>query len=679
MHEMSVALAVVDQVEEAARPGRRRHGGAIGTAPGGRTGRRRTRRARLLLRTGLRRNPAGRRRAGHRSRAGAGPLHPLRPRMGRRHAAPADLPRVRRDADRPALGPGTADRRACAGRTAAPRTRPPANRSPRSAEPCAESSTCARPYSPRTTRARTELRAELAARGTAVVNLLSSPGSGKTALLEQELLRARERSVSVAALTADLATENDAVRLARSGVPVKQVLTDGLCHLEAGMLAGHLDGWLPDGHPAAVRGERRQPGLPGLLRPGGDAAGHPRLGDRGRGQAAQVPHRLRPRPAGRGHQDRHRGGRRVRRGRVPRERGAGQPGSRGRPDLGTPGARGRRAARQGAGGRGGRARPRAGHGPAAAPPRSHPRPRRSRPRRSHPRAPGGHRRRWPTPTRERSADSGRRRRGHSATPPGHRPGSGAGRRLPALPVRPRHRTRPGRTRDQHSGGRRRGGRGRRLGRGPVLRPDRRPGTAAGPRRVRRPPGAALAVGGTAFTILASRTGGPARTLVSPDTATCADCLAELADPADRRYRHPFVNCTHCGPRFTIVTGVPYDRAHTTMAGFPMCPDCAREYADPADRRFHAQPVACPACGPRLRLLRPAVRRTVTGADPVTEARTLLSRRRDPRREGPGRLPPGLRRHERGGGRPPAPTQGAGGQAVRRHGQDARTTSGTSSG
>ncbi|MEV5986623.1 hydrogenase nickel incorporation protein HypB [Streptomyces sp. NPDC052051] len=89
------------------------------------------------------------------------------------------------------------------------------------------------------------LRAELAARGTAVVNLLSSPGSGKTALLERELVLARERSVPVAALTADLATENDATRLARSGVPVKQVLTDGLCHLEADMLGRHLDGWPP--------------------------------------------------------------------------------------------------------------------------------------------------------------------------------------------------------------------------------------------------------------------------------------------------------------------------------------------------------------------------------------------------------------------------------------------------
>ncbi|MFF4974020.1 carbamoyltransferase HypF [Streptomyces sp. NPDC001083] len=138
-----------------------------------------------------------------------------------------------------------------------------------------------------------------------------------------------------------------------------------------------------------------------------------------------------------------------------------------------------------------------------------------------------------------------------------------------------------------------------------------------------------ATGDTTFSILASRTDGPARTLIPPDTATCAACLRELADPADRRHRHPFVNCTHCGPRFTIVTGLPYDRAHTTMAGFPMCPDCAREYADPADRRFHAQPVACPACGPRLRLLVPrpgdtGPPRPVTGNDPVAEARRLLA-------------------------------------------------------
>jgi hydrogenase maturation protein HypF len=105
-----------------------------------------------------------------------------------------------------------------------------------------------------------------------------------------------------------------------------------------------------------------------------------------------------------------------------------------------------------------------------------------------------------------------------------------------------------------------------------------------------------------FAIAPSEAGGERQALVSPDTATCDDCLRELADPADRRYRYPFVNCTNCGPRFTIVRDVPYDRPATTMAGFAMCADCAREYHDPADRRFHAQPVCCPACGPALALL-----------------------------------------------------------------------------
>jgi len=104
-----------------------------------------------------------------------------------------------------------------------------------------------------------------------------------------------------------------------------------------------------------------------------------------------------------------------------------------------------------------------------------------------------------------------------------------------------------------------------------------------------------------FTIVASAAGAEAVTLVSADSATCVDCLAELADPADRRYRYPFINCTNCGPRFTIVRGVPYDRPLTTMAAFTMCAECEREYRDPDDRRFHAQPVCCPACGPTLRL------------------------------------------------------------------------------
>ena len=109
-------------------------------------------------------------------------------------------------------------------------------------------------------------------------------------------------------------------------------------------------------------------------------------------------------------------------------------------------------------------------------------------------------------------------------------------------------------------------------------------------------------GATGFAIAPSDPAGRRRALVSADSATCADCLAELADPGDRRFGYPFINCTNCGPRFTIVRDVPYDRPLTTMAGFTMCADCAAEYHDPANRRFHAQPVCCPACGPRLRLL-----------------------------------------------------------------------------
>ncbi len=120
-----------------------------------------------------------------------------------------------------------------------------------------------------------------------------------------------------------------------------------------------------------------------------------------------------------------------------------------------------------------------------------------------------------------------------------------------------------------------------------------------------PPGAAVdgPAAGESFVILESAADPDAYQLVSPDIATCADCRRELLDPEDRRHDYPFTNCTNCGPRFTIIEGLPYDRERTTMRQFPLCPACRREYEDPADRRFHAEPNACPACGPRVRLLR----------------------------------------------------------------------------
>jgi hydrogenase maturation protein HypF len=130
-------------------------------------------------------------------------------------------------------------------------------------------------------------------------------------------------------------------------------------------------------------------------------------------------------------------------------------------------------------------------------------------------------------------------------------------------------------------------------------------------------------GGTAFSIADTRHVAGGRTLAGPDVATCDDCVRELTDCTDRRYRHPFISCTNCGPRFTVTTALPYDRGTTTMADFPLCAACAREYADPTNRRFHAQTIACHDCGPTVELVRTGYPATA-GVDAVAATRSMLT-------------------------------------------------------
>ena len=130
-------------------------------------------------------------------------------------------------------------------------------------------------------------------------------------------------------------------------------------------------------------------------------------------------------------------------------------------------------------------------------------------------------------------------------------------------------------------------------------------------------------GETAFSIRASTGGAGHQVLISPDVATCDDCLRDTLDPNGRRFHYPFTNCTNCGPRYTITRSIPYDRASTSMACFPMCPDCRAEYTDPLDRRFHAQPNACPVCGPRVWLADREGARLAEGEEALVETARLL--------------------------------------------------------
>ena len=152
---------------------------------------------------------------------------------------------------------------------------------------------------------------------------------------------------------------------------------------------------------------------------------------------------------------------------------------------------------------------------------------------------------------------------------------------------------------------------------------------------------------TTFKILVSDEAAAPQPTLPADLAACPLCLAEIRDPLQRRYRYPFTNCTNCGPRWSIIRQLPYDRPRTSMAVFAMCPQCLAEYGDPADRRFHAQPIACPRCGPGLELLDAGGRRLAERQEALEMAARLVLEGRSVGSERAGRISIGRRRRKRG--------------------------------